>query len=88
MVPTGPKSLKDYQVIVTSYGTMTSGRGLGNKIKWRRIVLDEGHTIRNANTKAAEAEVQAGGPVEMGPVGDAHVCVFSWLLDEMLTPLL
>lgn len=49
-----PKSLKDYQVVVTSYGTMTSDTALAN-IKWRRIVLDEGHTIRNAKTKAAVA---------------------------------
>ncbi|KAK0746699.1 RAD5-like protein [Schizothecium vesticola] len=49
-----PKSLDDYQVLVTSYGTMTSDAALA-KINWRRIVLDEGHTIRNAKTKAAEA---------------------------------
>jgi len=49
-----PKSLDEYQVIVTSYGTMTSDAALA-KINWRRIVLDEGHTIRNAKTKASEA---------------------------------
>ncbi|KAK1831796.1 putative SWI/SNF-related matrix-associated actin-dependent regulator of chromatin subfamily A member 3-like 1 [Podospora conica] len=52
--PNRPKELDDYQVIITSYGTMTSDAALA-KINWRRIVLDEGHTIRNAKTKAALA---------------------------------
>ncbi|KAK0715646.1 RAD5-like protein [Lasiosphaeris hirsuta] len=54
---TSAKSLDAYDVIITSYGTMTSeakGDAL-SEIDWRRIVLDEGHTIRNAKTKAAEA---------------------------------
>ncbi|KAL2018517.1 hypothetical protein VTK56DRAFT_802 [Thermocarpiscus australiensis] len=50
-------SLKDFGVVITSYGTMTSEAHGGplSKVNWRRIVLDEGHTIRNAKTKAAEA---------------------------------
>ncbi len=51
--------LKNSGIVVTSYGTLTtehkSGRGLLCSIPWRRVVLDEGHIIRNARTKAAEA---------------------------------
>ncbi len=46
-------------VVVTSYGTLAteqkSGKSALFSTKWRRVVLDEGHTIRNARTKAAEA---------------------------------
>jgi SWI/SNF-related matrix-associated actin-dependent regulator of chromatin subfamily A3 len=51
------KSLKDYDVVVTSYGTLSSETTSGNifKMKWRRVVLDEGHTIRNAKTRVAMA---------------------------------
>ncbi len=49
--------LTKYRVVVTSYGTMSSeaGRGPLFQMTWRRIILDEGHTIRNARTKVAEA---------------------------------
>ncbi|KAK3988514.1 putative SWI/SNF-related matrix-associated actin-dependent regulator of chromatin subfamily A member 3-like 1 [Cladorrhinum sp. PSN332] len=52
------KSLAEYGVVITSYGTLTSevaAKGPLSKVEWRRVVLDEGHTIRNAKTKAAEA---------------------------------
>jgi SWI/SNF-related matrix-associated actin-dependent regulator of chromatin subfamily A3 len=55
---TAAKSLKDFGVVVTSYGTLSSEVATGgplSKAQWRRVVLDEGHTIRNAKTKAAEA---------------------------------
>lgn len=55
---TAAKSLKDFGVVVTSYGTLSSEaacNGPLTKLNWRRVVLDEGHTIRNAKTKAAEA---------------------------------
>jgi SWI/SNF-related matrix-associated actin-dependent regulator of chromatin subfamily A3 len=55
---TATKSLKDYGVVITSYGTLCSDAattGALSNFEWRRVVLDEGHTIRNAKTKAAEA---------------------------------
>lgn len=54
---TAAKSLNDYGVVITSYGTLSSEANGGalSKGQWRRVVLDEGHTIRNAKTKAAEA---------------------------------
>lgn len=60
------RDLSEYDVVVTSYGTlakeMDDGGGLLSLTKnWRRVVLDEGHTIRNAKTKVALAacELQA-----------------------------
>ena len=58
---TAAKSLSEYDVVVTSYGTLSSEVSNGGHlsgIKWRRVVLDEGHTIRNAKTRAAEAACQ------------------------------
>ncbi|KAL1841186.1 hypothetical protein VTJ49DRAFT_7355 [Mycothermus thermophilus] len=52
------KSLKNFGVVVTSYGTLSSESATNGPLfnmDWRRVVLDEGHTIRNAKTKAAEA---------------------------------
>lgn len=84
-----PKSLKDYQVVVTSYGTMTSDAALA-KIKWRRVVLDEGHTIRNANTKAAEAasklEAQSRWVLSGTPMY-VFLCVLSFDVDSDPLPV-
>ncbi|KAK4097378.1 RAD5-like protein [Parathielavia hyrcaniae] len=52
------KTISNFGVVVTSYGTLSSEVASGgplSKFDWRRVVLDEGHTIRNAKTKAAEA---------------------------------
>ncbi|KAL7784831.1 SNF2 family N-terminal domain-containing protein [Trichoderma ceciliae] len=57
--------LLGYNVVITSYGTLAkelddggSKTLLGQAKKWRRVVLDEGHTIRNAKTKVALAACQ------------------------------
>lgn len=53
--------LEKYGVVVTSYGKLTREKespGPLMRTKWRRIVLDEGHTIRNAKTNAAQAACQ------------------------------
>lgn len=61
--------LADYDVVITTYGTLsTEFLPAGTKtpqaiprksglfsVHWRRIVLDEGHQIRNPNTKSALA---------------------------------
>ncbi|EHK22130.1 uncharacterized protein TRIVIDRAFT_28957 [Trichoderma virens Gv29-8] len=56
------QDLMAYNVVITSYGTLAkeldngvSKTLLSTKKNWRRVVLDEGHTIRNVKTKAALA---------------------------------
>lgn len=58
--------LSDYDVVITSYGALASeytpsdgppvkrSSGLYS-VNWRRVVLDEGHTIRNPRSKGALA---------------------------------
>jgi SWI/SNF-related matrix-associated actin-dependent regulator of chromatin subfamily A3 len=68
-VSMGSDDFKEYDVVITSYGTLGSEYlpcGGGNpepvprknglfSMDWRRVVLDEGHIIRNPSTKAALA---------------------------------
>ena len=65
-----PEDFADYDVVITTYGTLSAEyMPKGKKVKaepvprknglfsvnWRRIVLDEGHQIRNPATKGALA---------------------------------
>ena len=67
----GPAELTAFDVVITSYGTLASEYFSSSKkskeaapvprqngifsVDWRRVILDEGHTIRNPQTKAALA---------------------------------
>ncbi|KAI1735393.1 SNF2 family N-terminal domain-containing protein [Xylaria scruposa] len=49
-----------YDVVITSYGVLASQFKSGNwnalfGVDWNRVVLDEGHVIRNPSTKSAQA---------------------------------
>ncbi|KAJ8114373.1 hypothetical protein ONZ43_g4916 [Nemania bipapillata] len=49
-----------YDVVITSYGVLASQFKSANwtalfGVNWHRVVLDEGHVIRNPNTKNAQA---------------------------------
>ncbi|KAK6438488.1 hypothetical protein LTR95_005306 [Oleoguttula sp. CCFEE 5521] len=61
--------LAEYDVVITTYGTLASdymprkGKKPGSEVRetglysmhWRRIILDEGHTVRNPQSKGAAA---------------------------------
>lgn len=62
------REFAEYDVVVTTYGTLSAEYFAGRKeakplprkeglfsMKWGRVVLDEGHQIRNHATKAAQA---------------------------------
>lgn len=58
-------ALDTYDVVITTYGTLTSESGTAAsdkrnstglfKVHWYRIILDEAHTIKNRNAKATQA---------------------------------
>ena len=51
-----PDELKRYDIVITTYQKVAdeanTERSL-RKVQWRRVILDEGHTIRNPDSKAA-----------------------------------
>lgn len=64
-----------YDIVITSYGTLSHELFMGSKApvglnrkeglfstKWARVVLDEGHTIRNHKTKVAIAACSLEAP--------------------------
>ena len=67
--PMNAKDFDDFDVVITSYGTLATEflpRGKKNpppglrpqglfSVHWRRVILDEGHIIRNPQTKSALA---------------------------------
>ncbi|XP_054022731.1 helicase-like transcription factor [Dryobates pubescens] len=51
--------LTTYSILATDYGTR--GESPLHKVKWLRIVLDEGHTIRNPNAQQTKAALNLEG---------------------------
>jgi SNF2 family DNA or RNA helicase len=75
-------------LVLTSYGLLTRDRELFEAVAWSGVVLDEAQTIKNANSKTAEAArampsefriALTGTPVE-NHVGDL------WALGQFLNP--
>ncbi|ROW14507.1 hypothetical protein VPNG_03176 [Cytospora leucostoma] len=55
---TAAQELLKYDIVITSYQTLSTDHGSKGPLasaSWRRVILDEGHTIRNARTRAALA---------------------------------
>ncbi len=51
-----PEELKGFDVVITSYGKLSLDPAISSDaFEWRRVVLDEGHIIRNASTRVARA---------------------------------
>lgn len=56
-----PRELKRYDVVLTTYGTLsaefsTNGKSSGvHSVAWWRVVLDEAHTIKNWKAKVSKA---------------------------------
>jgi transcription termination factor 2 len=53
-----PRQLAKYDVVITTYqivATELKNNGCLFKVKWNRVVLDEGHVIRNHKSKQSEA---------------------------------
>merc|ERR1719430_803281 len=60
--PTGTDLENNYDIVITTYGTLASEWGRVDmapliRAKWLRVVMDEGHTIKNHNSKSAKAAV-------------------------------
>ncbi|XP_014549996.1 hypothetical protein COCVIDRAFT_32178 [Bipolaris victoriae FI3] len=64
--PITPKSIKDYDIVISTYESISSdwfsqkSTSLPRKsgpffIKWRRVILDEGHNTRNPKAKKTVA---------------------------------
>lgn len=58
--PMSAPELRNHHVVITSYGMLSSEAKIKNSarvfgVEWRRVVLDEGHTIRNAKSQLAQA---------------------------------
>jgi SWI/SNF-related matrix-associated actin-dependent regulator of chromatin subfamily A3 len=60
----GPQDFSKYDVVITTYQTLASSWAPGGQppkskglysVHWRRIILDEGHNIRNPTSKGASA---------------------------------
>ncbi|KFP12254.1 Helicase-like transcription factor, partial [Egretta garzetta] len=61
-----PSVLSEQDIVLTTYNILASDHGTRgdsplHKVKWLRIVLDEGHTIRNPNAQQTKAALNLEG---------------------------
>ena len=57
------EELEEYDIVITSYGTLAAEYGVLSHspllaAKWLRVVMDEGHMIKNHKSKTAKAALQ------------------------------
>ncbi|KAM6127631.1 LOW QUALITY PROTEIN: helicase-like transcription factor [Phoenicopterus ruber ruber] len=60
-----PSILSEQDIVLTTYNILATDYGIRDdsplhKVKWLRIVLDEGHTIRNPNAQQTKAALNLG----------------------------
>uniref|UniRef100_A0A8C8R670 Helicase like transcription factor n=1 Tax=Pelusios castaneus TaxID=367368 RepID=A0A8C8R670_9SAUR len=91
-----PVFLSKQDIVLTTYNTLASdyggsGGGLLHRLKWLRVVLDEGHSIRNPNaqqTKAAlSLEAQRRWVLTGTPIQNSLKDLWSLLSFLKLKPL-
>ncbi len=63
------KSLKDHDVLVTSYGLLIQETELLSSIEWNMIVLDEAQAIKNVLTKRSRAAMELKGSFRIATTG-------------------
>ncbi|XP_008941944.1 PREDICTED: helicase-like transcription factor, partial [Merops nubicus] len=61
-----PSVLSEQDIVLTTYNILAADYGIRSdsplhKVKWLRIVLDEGHTIRNPNAQQTKAALNLEG---------------------------
>ncbi|XP_075274616.1 helicase-like transcription factor isoform X3 [Opisthocomus hoazin] len=61
-----PSVLSEQDIVLTTYNILATDYGIRgdstlHKVKWLRIVLDEGHTIRNSNAQQTKAALNLEG---------------------------
>lgn len=58
--PRTPKELRNYGIVLTTYGTLSQEREDTPlfQVYWRRVILDEAHTIKNRCSRQAQAAFQ------------------------------
>ncbi|NXV86713.1 HLTF factor, partial [Calonectris borealis] len=61
-----PSVLSEQDIVLTTYNILATDYGIRgdsplHKVKWLRIVLDEGHTIRNPNAQQTKAALNLEG---------------------------
>ncbi|CAG9950074.1 unnamed protein product [Clonostachys rosea f. rosea IK726] len=73
------RTFEKYDVVITSYGRLSQDKALYDPtFEWRRVVLDEGHTIRNAKTLVATSAcylIMADDENSVNSVKDLHSLV-------------
>jgi len=58
-------SLKPYDILICSYGLLSTETKSLSKVKWKTVILDEAQAIKNATTKRSKAAMSLQGEFKM-----------------------